>query len=348
MDNKNKIWLEILNISSGLIIWSLIIFLILTNTKRAYVSASNIVDDLLDNTDKDYKEYILVLEEETSYDDVLKKLEEEEIIYNYYVVKFNNFIQGVRRNFIQEGTYTLNNNMALNDINGVLSTKSTKIADNEKVVTIVEGITIRELGILLDSQELVDKDDFVLVANTYDFKSDFSWLGEIEENYLEGYLYPDTYNFYVDTTSEAIIYKLLRRFEEIYMPYVEEAENRGMTLNEVITMASIIQKEVTINEERPKVSEVIQNRIKSNITLDMTSTIVYILNKREENLTSSDYDVTSPYNTYKNLGLPPKPICSPSIASIDAVFNYSDMGYLYFIDVEDGGHLFTSDYSEIE
>ncbi len=344
---KRKFILETVSVAINLVILGIIIFLIIFFTKKAYFGAGNIIDGLLGNNEKEFKEYTLVLEEDTNYDEVLEILEQEEIILNNLVIEIDNMIQNVKRDVIPEGTYVLNNKMNPNEINTVLVNKKEEISSFEKVVTIKEGITIEELAILLESQQLVVADDFVAVANTYDFTEKFDWLPEVGERYLEGYLYPDTYNFYIETTSEDIIYKLLSRFQEIYAPYVELEESIDMDLNEVITMASIIQKEITVDEERAKMSSLLHTRLKQDVNLSMKSTIKYVLNKREENFTAADYKVDSPYNTYQNVGLPPRPICSPSVASIDAVYNYDDKNYLYFEKMSDTEYLFTNDYNEI-
>ncbi len=346
MDKKKTIF-NIINIIIGLATWGFIIFLVIFFTKEAYFGAGDIIDSLLGNSNTEYKEYTLVLDEDTNYHEVLEILESEEIILNTLVIEIDNFIQNVKRDTIPQGTYLLNNQMNPNEINNVLINKKEEVASIEKVVTIKEGLTINELGILLESQELVVAEEFIEVANTYNFKEEFSWLGEVSENYLEGYLYPDTYNFYNQTTPKNIIYKLLVRFEEVYSPYYGMEESIGMNLNEVITMASIIQKEVNDDSARSKLSSLIHNRLNQNENLKMKSTVQYVVNKREESFTAEDYKVSSPYNTFENTGLPPKPICSPSIASIDAVFNYNDEVYLYFEKLENDEYLFTNDYNEI-
>ncbi len=349
--NKEDKDFEKLSLLFNFAIWGVVIILIFITTKIAFTKSGELVDNLLDDSDEGYIEYTLVLEEDTKYNDVLKILEDEGIIYSDILVKFSNFIRGAKHSVIPAGEYYLNNKMEVRDINLALTSK---VPSNSQIqIDIPSGLKIEELGLLLESRDIVTKEEFVQTANTYDFSDDFEWLKgrEVQENYLEGLLYPDTYYFEQDATSYDIIYELLSKFEEVYFSsYDEQAKEMNMDLNEVITIASIIEKEISIEEEKFKLSTLIHNRLKNDMNLSMQSTLVYVLNKRPENLNYSDYEIDSPYNTYINKGLPPTPICSPSESSINAVLNPENANYLYFAtdNEEEDTHLFTNDYSEIE
>ncbi len=165
---------------------------------------------------------------------------------------------------------------------------------------------------------------------------------------LEGYLYPDTYQFRRFDSEEFIIRAMVRRFEEQWKPeYEKRAQELSLSRHQVITMASIIEKEAGLREERPLVSAVIYNRLRKKMGLFMDPTVIYgLMPNFDGNLTKSDLAQWTPYNTYKIQGLPPGPICSPSDSSIRAALWPADVSYLYFVAKGDGSHNFSSRYED--
>lgn len=148
---------------------------------------------------------------------------------------------------------------------------------------------------------------------------------------------------------EQIIKVMLDQFEK--QPYKVYAESgSSYSLNDIITVASIIERECKVDEERPLVASVIYNRLAKGMPLQMCSTVQYVLGKQKEVLTYADTRIESPYNTYTNTGLPPGPICSPGLAAIKAALNPADTDYLYFVLSEklDGTSNFSSDYAQFE
>lgn len=232
-----------------------------------------------------------------------------------------------------------------------------KAARTEVLVTIPEGYTVDQIIKLLTDKGIGTYEGYVRAINEYDY--DYRFLDELEENIssdrywrLEGYLYPDTYYFYSTSTEETVIYKMLENFNNKFTDeYYARAEELGMTVDEVITLASMIQKEVRYADEFGNVSSVFHNRLNNQANfphLDSDATIVYAIEHdsgtRPEKLTSTDYD--SPYNTYKCIGLPPGPITNPAIEAIRYALYPNSTGYYYFVSGDNGRTVFSRTYAE--
>jgi UPF0755 protein len=163
----------------------------------------------------------------------------------------------------------------------------------------------------------------------------------------EGYLFPDTYIFDKNISAEALAGLMEKRFREIVLPYWEA--NRKATkynLREIITLASIIEKEAARTEERPVISSVFHNRLKIKMALGADPTIKYILERPSKIVYYDQLKIKSPYNTYLNRGLPPGPICNPGLSSIQAAIYPAKTDYLYFVARKDGTHIFSANYRE--
>ncbi|HOQ00530.1 MAG TPA: endolytic transglycosylase MltG [Acetivibrio clariflavus] len=190
-------------------------------------------------------------------------------------------------------------------------------------------------------------------------KFDYDFIAQIpeRENRLEGYLFPDTYFFDPLSSDREIITKFLDNFDmKFKLDYYARAKELNMTVDEIITLASIIEKETALPEEKPIISSVFHNRLKSKDPslrkLQTDATIQYILFKRDgkikEKLTEADTKIDDPYNTYLYEGLPPGPICSPGLASIEAALYPEKTDYYYFVAKGDGSHYFSKTLSEHE
>ncbi len=164
---------------------------------------------------------------------------------------------------------------------------------------------------------------------------------------LEGYLFPDTYEIPYGSTEEDIIRRMLSGFQAIW---TEErlalAEERGLTIHEVVTLASIVEREAVAASERPIIASVFTNRLDIGMSLGACATILYVQGRRDGPVLYVDQEVDSPYNTYMYDALPPGPIANPGLASIDAVLNPEETDYLYFVSRGDGTHVFAQTYSE--
>lgn len=250
---------------------------------------------------------------------------------------------------LKAGIYMLNTGM---DVNAIIDEFS-KGAKNQNVVrfTIPEGYEIEQMAEKLSKENLVDKEKFLnLTSDKKYFQDKHPFLKELKgDQSLEGFLFPATYEIYADSTEEEIIDKMLTQFEKIY-----EKDIRGnmgkhdLSLNEVVTLASIIEREGKRDDEREFISAVFHNRLKEGMLLQSCATVQYALGERKEVLSEKDTQIESEYNTYIHEGLPPAPIASPGEKSLIASVNPADVEYLYFRTKEDGtgAHTFSKTYKE--
>ena len=243
---------------------------------------------------------------------------------------------------IQAGTYYFNRNMSLKEIVDSLNAGKTNQVAKTISVTFIEGRTVLDFADVITENFGYKPDEIKAVLNDKEF------LKELIEQYwflddsilkdgiyygLEGYLFPDTYEFYDNATIRDIIIRMLATMESKLEPYKDKIEKSGYSAHEIITMASIIEKEGLTKEDRQSVSQVIYKRLELKMALGMDVTTYYAVGKSmKEDLTSVDLDSNSPYNTRNvNLvGLPIGPICNPSLESIEAALNPSSTNYLYF------------------
>lgn len=164
---------------------------------------------------------------------------------------------------------------------------------------------------------------------------------------LEGYLFPDTYYFTYGQSEEEIIRQMVSRFVDVVYPAVEGKIGRwGLGLHEIVTLASIVEREVMADSERPLVASVYLNRLKINMPLQADPTVRYVMTEDRSRVLYRDLEIDSPYNTYRNNGLPPGPIASPGLASIMAVLEPAETDYLFFVAKGDGTHQFSRTFSE--
>ncbi|MBN2283058.1 MAG: endolytic transglycosylase MltG [Deltaproteobacteria bacterium] len=210
-------------------------------------------------------------------------------------------------------------------------------------VTVPEGFTLRGIAGRLAAAGVVDERRFRALAADKDLLSSL----DIDNDTAEGFLFPTTYTFTKSMNEEDIIRhmagELLRR---ITPDMRAAASDRGLTLKEIVTLASIIEKEGGVKEEKPLISAVFHNRLKKGMKLQSDPTVIYGIEDFDGNLQRRHLKMESPYNTYLISGLPPGPICSPGLDSIQAALNPSTEPYLYFVSKGDGTHHFSSSLTE--
>ncbi len=211
-------------------------------------------------------------------------------------------------------------------------------------VVIPEGYEIGEIAEKLSV--LVPKEEFYEALKLdYDYK----FLKDLPEREmrLEGYLFPATYAFPLDYTAEEIVNTMLKAFDEAFLDeYYDRANELGMTVDQIVTLASIIERESNSGEDRAKVAGVFYNRLEQNMRLQSCATVQYILKERKTVLSTADTKIDSPYNTYMNSGLPIGPIASPGEECIKAALYPEDTTALYFVLGSDGKHIFSDTYDE--
>jgi len=285
----------------------------------------------------------VVIPKGASLKSVAKILKEEEIIRDDRVFLLYCKLSNADSK-IKAGKYSLNAAMSVPDIVDKFVSGQALI-DTVKL-TIPEGYNLEQIVQKIASLSIVDEQSiWNALAAHYDY--DFIDLIPEREKKLEGYLFPDTYELYKDATAEAIIDKMLKRFNSVFTEeYRNRAKELNMTIDQVITLASIIEREAKLDSERKTISGVFHNRLKKNMLLQSCATVQYLLKEQKEVLTYKDLEIESPYNTYKYAGLPPGPIASPGQKSIEAALYPEANDYLYFVARDDGSHVFTKTYSE--
>jgi UPF0755 protein len=206
-------------------------------------------------------------------------------------------------------------------------------------VTLPEGSTLWDVARILQQKELAAESEIIEVAGSAKFARS---LG-VEANGLEGYLFPDTYQFTKPVSIDSIAEKMVRRFwQRLPKGWPDRVKELRLSLHEIIILASIIEKEAVVDSERPRIAAVFYNRLKINMPLQSDPTAVYDLPGFSGPVTAAHLTRQSPYNTYRIKGLPPGPICSPGTESIKAALNpEKGAQYLYFVSNNDGTHHFS-------
>ncbi|MES2522284.1 MAG: endolytic transglycosylase MltG [Gemmatimonadota bacterium] len=214
-----------------------------------------------------------------------------------------------------------------------------------RTVVIPEGFDLRDIAPVLAKALGVPQDSVRVAA------SDAEWRRKLQvpAETLEGYLFPATYTFAVGTTAREAVTAMLERFETVWKPeWNARLTELNISRHEAMTMASIVEKEARKAEERPIISAVYWNRVKKRMPLQADPTVQYALPEHTERVLYKDLEVDSPYNTYRNAGLPPGPIASPGEASIAAALAPANVPYLYFVAHPDGHHEFRTTFAEHE
>lgn len=216
-----------------------------------------------------------------------------------------------------------------------------------QAVTIPEGMTVVQIAELLDEKGIVKRDDFLQAARNKDLVSEFLPDDPAIREPLEGYLFPDTYRFGKGATSEEIVRLMVDTLKSHLTAEVrQQLAARNMTFHQVLTLASIIEREAIVDEERPIIAGVYTNRLRMKMKLDADPTVLYAHGRTHGLLTLKDLEVVSPYNTYRAIGLPPGPIAAPGLKSIQAALNPADVDYLYFVARNDNTHVFSRTLAE--
>ena len=223
----------------------------------------------------------------------------------------------------------------------------------EASITIPEGWAIADIARYLETEGFVTANEFLIAAQTIS-QADYPWLpAEIfsaEGANLEGFLFPDTYQIVDGTSPEQLVAQMLDRFNQVALP-LYTASRSSFSLLEWVTLASIVEKEAVVSDEREEIAAVFARRLREGIPLGADPTVEYALGIQqtpENPLTFSDIRTSSPYNTYRYVGLPPGPIASPGVASLDVSLNPRNTDYLYFVARYDGTHVFSRTLAEHE
>lgn len=293
------------------------------------------------------KEVVIVIPSSTTTDGIANILYENGLIKHPLIFKYEVRKRNVDSK-LKAGEYMLSTDMDLSSIINML-TKGVKDTNTVRF-TIPEGYELVQMAEKLEKEGLVNKERFLeLTSKKENFQDKYDFLKLLDDNQsLEGFLFPSTYEIYLGSSEEVIIEKMLDGFQKVYNKLIKDRlDGSEFTLNEIITLASIVEREAKVDSERPLISAVFHNRLKKDMLLQSCATVQYILGERKEVLTNEDTSIPSPYNTYINKGLPPGPIAAPGEASIAATLDPADVDYLFFVLTgEDGTHTFTKTYEE--
>ncbi len=240
---------------------------------------------------------------------------------------------------LKAGLYRFNLPMSLWSLAETLSQGKSELL----ALKVPEGFTANQVAQELESMKVVPADQFLQAGK------DPALLKELEipGPSPEGFLFPETYRVPLGAGPNDLVALMVRQFYAVVgNDFKKRCEARNMTPYQIITLASIIEKEAQRKEERPVIAGVIYNRLGLKMRLEVNATLEYVLNTKKAWLTNDQLNTNSPYNTYRHRGLPPTPICNPGSASIEAALEPAPVNYLYYVAQGDGSHLFAQTFEE--
>ena len=265
-------------------------------------------------------------------------LEDRGLIRNALFFEWAVRWQGLSRK-LEAGNYQLDGSRSTTSIVGELLQAPIQV----QRTTIPEGLTRQQVAGLLQKHTTLDSATFVNLTEDPEL---IRQLG-IKAPNLEGYLFPETYFMDVKATERDIVQLMVQEFHKVFADSLyPRLKNIGLTLHQAVTLASIVEGEAIVTDERPIIAAVFQKRLRLNRMLESCATVEYALGFHKKRLTNADLKVQSPYNTYLHRGLPPTPICNPGKASLLATLFPAATDYLYFVARGDGRHIFNHTHAE--
>lgn len=254
------------------------------------------------------------------------------LLGNRGIIKFPSLFKlyAGNRYMFQQGRHSVNSSMSYKELLNTFGNYAEGGVGEQVQIVIPEGYELWQIADLLEDNNLIDRDVFMNEIENGEFNYDF--VNEIprSENRLEGYLYPATYQIFPGTSEHDIITMMLNAFKENVMP-IYNASGTTDSVDYIVTMASVIEREAASDDEKKTVASVFNNRLYEGRKLESCATVQYILHERKSVLSEQDTAIDSPYNTYKYKGLPVGPIASPGLASIRAAIKPVDTEYMYFV-----------------
>lgn len=243
---------------------------------------------------------------------------------------------------LRPGSYSFTPDMNIDAVFAKLLTGEKRLVR----FTIPEGFGVKEIAERLNNLDLADKDDFLKAAADF---APYDYMRKHENVFFaaEGFLFPDTYAVESDVDIDELLTLMAKTFDDKLTPSMRKrAEEAGLSVYELTTLASLVEREVRFPEDRPIVAQVLLKRLKLNMPLQTDATLQYLRDVPKEDLSIEDTKVDSPYNTYQHVGLPPGPIASPGMASIQAVLHPAETDYLYFVADRRGHNHYAFTYEE--
>lgn len=282
-------------------------------------------------------------------------LEQQGVIRDGFIFKIYLRYTGQGGHF-QAGEYTIKPGLTLDQIIAKLNAGDT-VKEEMIQFTIPEGFTIEQIADRLSEQQFIDRHTFMELLADQPPSWSSPWADEIPardklKHPLEGYLFPETYEMKKGSTEAELLNRMLheldRKIQELPEDWKVQLEAKKISFHQMMTIASLIEREVVVPEERPIVAGVIFNRLRVHMKLQIDATVQYALGKQKERLFEKDLQVDSPYNTYLHEGLPPGPIASPSLDAIKAVLYPKETNYLFYVTKKDGSqeHWFAETFKQ--
>lgn len=299
------------------------------------------------------QEIIFLIKKGQSAKEISDNLKKEGLIKYSFLFRIYVMARGISDK-LQAGTYSLSPKMTIPEI-------AEKFATGDiikKQILILEGWSLKDIGFNLESQKIVKAEDFFEVvgypqkeysgANLAWLIKDFDFLKDKPKNLnLEGYLFPDTYEVFPEEDVKDIVKKILANFDKKLEPNLrQEIRSQKKSVFEIITMASLLEKEVKTFEDKKIVAGILWKRLEINMPLQVDATISYITGKNTRKISIRDTKIDSPYNTYKYKGLPQGPISNPGMESILAAIYPQKSQYLYYLSTKEGQTIFSKTFEE--
>ena len=292
---------------------------------------------------KTSEDIVINVQEGDSFYSIINTLSKENKIKNLPLIKL--FVKISRKNIdVKPGEYVLQKDLNVNELINTLTSESSL---NIVKFTVPEGYTIDDISEKLEKEGICSKEDFIKAIKEYELPS-FVKINSEKRYNLEGYLFPDTYLIKVGETPKEIITKMVARFKEMLNEAIKEVNTtvKNEDIETVVTIASMIEKEARIDSERPVIASVIVNRLNIDMMLQIDATVIYALGEHVDTVLYSHLETNSPYNTYKNYGLPVGPISNPGLESIKAALKPEQTDYLFYVLQNDKTHYFTNNYED--
>lgn len=313
----------------------------------AYFFANNYINENLKAVDiNDGTKIVVEIPSGSTTEDISQLLLDNELIKNKIAFKF--YAEKTESDSkLKAGSFVLSKDMNVDQILKTLIKGGS--SGNTANITVIEGLILEDAAKSISEQLGLDYGKLLeIMDNGQMFKDNFEFLKDNPDiNNLQGYLMPETYNVYINSSEEDIIKILLGQFDDFYVNEIKpNLENSKLSFQEVINLASIVEKEALLDEERDEVAAVFLNRLDIDMKLQSCATVNYAHGEWKERLTYEDIAIDSPYNTYVINGLPPAPINSPGKISIKAVLEPANVDFLFFVAKGDGSHYFSKDYDE--
>lgn len=305
------------------------------------ISYQRVIDKpLKSNEDK----IIIEVDQGEGFYDILNKLDKENKLTNKLLLKVKLTIDKVDVK-LREGIYEVDANTNLNQL-----IESLENEENDKgliKLTIPEGYSIEDIAAEVEEKGICSKDEFLVAVKNYELPN-FVKSNDKKKYNLEGFLYPDTYLIEKGSDANLIIKLMLKRFEEVLKQLKDETEFdiKDEDVEKIINIASLIEKEARVKNDRPLISSVIYNRLEKDMKLQLDAAVIYALGYHVDLVLNKHLEIDSPYNIYKYKGLPIGPIANPGIDCIRAALSPEKTDYLYYILEEDGSHYFTNNYDD--